>query len=459
MNDTKIQNSNQNGSVLVENFSNDTETNGNSYGTDYQAVAKKSLREKLKKYIRVGTDYFKMAYIPNNYGFKEKRLKKWNKETIKDDFGTKNNPKPYLSVRKFEGFCNVPGNSNYQRVHRGHWNIYEPISHKISVGECQNTLDFIRHIFGEKYEVGLDYLTILYRYPKQILPILCLVSSERHTGKSTFLKWLQAVFQQNMAVVPNDSIQKNFNAHFVNKLIIAIDETYIGMDKKEVAERIKQMATADKAFIEYKGKDSEQIDFYGKLVMCSNNETDFIQIDEQEIRYFVNKVNLLPENRQNDRLLEACLVPEIPCFLHLLQTRAITHEKKSRAWFDKEVLKTDALQRVMRETRPAYQIAIDEFIEDCFVNFDIEQLEFQVIDICAQIKDKVRYLDYNRVRKYLYDKGLALSEPKKFYLHNLESYQISAAPESYRPSYKTGRCLTFKRVDWVRENLRKVQKK
>jgi hypothetical protein len=458
MNDTNIQNSNQNGSVLIEKFSEKSEKIGNSNGTESKSVAKKSIDKQLKKYIRVGTDYYKITLAPNKHGFKEKRLRKWKKETIKDDFATKFNPKPYLDVRVFESFCNIPDNIHYKRVHKGNWNIYEPLIHEVKIGECPHTLDFLRHIFGEKYEVGLDYLTILYRYPTQILPILCLVSKERQTGKTTFLKWLQAIFQQNMAVVSNESIQKNFNAHYVNKLIIAIDETAIGLDKKEVAERIKKMATDDKAFIEFKGRDSELIDFYGKIVMCSNNETDFIQIDEQEIRYFVNQVKPFTKDVINRELLESCLIPEIPHFLHLLQTREITHPPKSRAWFDDTVIKTEALSKVIKETRPAYQIAIDEFIEDCFLNFDLNELDFQVIDICQQIKDRVRFLDYNRVRKYLYDKGLNPSKPKKFYLYNLESYHISAYPEDYRPSYKTGRCLTFKRADWVSEDIRKVQK-
>jgi hypothetical protein len=417
----------------------------------------RSKKDDLKRYIRVGTDYFRISSRLNKYGFRERVLLKWKKETIKDDFGTKSNPKPYLNLPKFIGFCNKPNNLDYKRIHNKHWNIYEPLTYSIEEGECPHTLDFLRHIFGEKYEVGLDYITILYRHPTQILPILCLVSRERNTGKSTFLKWLQAIFQQNMAIIPNENIQKNFNAHYINKLIIAIDETYIGLEKKEIAERIKKMATDDKAFIEFKGRDSEQIDYFAKIIMCSNNETDFIQIEEQEIRYFVNKVKPFSKESQKYDLLERYLIPEIPHFLHTLKTREITHPQKSRAWFDDAIIRTEALEKVMKDTRPAYQIAIDDFLEDCFLTFDVKKLEFQILDIFSQLKDKVRLLDMNKLKKYFYEKGYEPSYPKKFHLYNLESYQITANPESYTPSYKTGRCLTFFREDWVREELEKVQ--
>ena len=47
------------------------------------------------------------------------------------------------------------------------------------------------HIFGDQYELGLDYLQILYTMPQQKLPILLLVSEERNTGKSTILNFLR----------------------------------------------------------------------------------------------------------------------------------------------------------------------------------------------------------------------------------------------------------------------------
>lgn len=62
----------------------------------------------------------------------------------------------------------------------------------------------IEHIFGEQYELGMDYLQLLYLQPVQKLPILLLVSEERNTGKSTFLNFLKALFQNNVTFNTNE---------------------------------------------------------------------------------------------------------------------------------------------------------------------------------------------------------------------------------------------------------------
>ena len=67
-------------------------------------------------------------------------------------------------------------------------NLYEPISHHPQEGDFSCIRSLVEHIFGEQYELGMDYLQLLYLYPVQKLPILLLVSEERDTGKSTFLK-------------------------------------------------------------------------------------------------------------------------------------------------------------------------------------------------------------------------------------------------------------------------------
>ena len=55
-------------------------------------------------------------------------------------------------------------------------------------------------------------------------------------------------------------------------------------DRKEITERLKYLSTTNKDKLENKGKDREEIDFFGKFILCSNNEDNFIQIDENEIR-------------------------------------------------------------------------------------------------------------------------------------------------------------------------------
>ena len=165
-------------------------------------------------YIRVGTTYYKVIEKPLISGDKTYVLVRWNRETIVSDHG-----KTYVStVPKFDGFCCIPEHLNYQQIVQGFYNIYNEIPFAPS-SEKENlknnipfSLNFVAHIFGEQLELGLDYLKILLQFPTQILPILCLVSKERATGKSTFIKWLREIFGLNMTYIKGDSFGSQFNS-------------------------------------------------------------------------------------------------------------------------------------------------------------------------------------------------------------------------------------------------------
>ncbi|WP_245737204.1 primase-helicase family protein [Maribacter orientalis] len=186
----------------------------------------------------------------------------------------------------------------------------------------------MKHIFGKHYELGLDYLQLLYTKPVQVLPILCLVSKERSTGKSTFLKWLKAIFDNNMTYLTNDSFSSQFNADWANKLLICIDEVLL--NKEELTERIKYLSTTNINKLEAKGKDKREVEFFGKFVPCSYNEDNFIKIDENETRFWVLKIPVL-KKEETDFLNR--LISEIPAFLYYMQKRQLSSEHTTRMWF------------------------------------------------------------------------------------------------------------------------------
>jgi Family of unknown function (DUF5906) len=176
-----------------------------------------------------------------------------------------------------------------------------------------------------------------------MLPIICLVSIERNTGKTTFLNFLNAIFGDNMAINSNEDFRSNFNAEWAQKLLIGVDETFL--DRKEDSERIKSLSTSKYYKIEAKGQDRQGIELFGKFVLCSNNEDNFIQIDPGEIRYWIRR---LPPLHQDNRGLLAELRVEIPCFIHYLVGRSFTAHAGSRMWFRPEQISSPALQRVKR---------------------------------------------------------------------------------------------------------------
>lgn len=293
-------------------------------------------------YLRIGTAYYKIVRKPLVSGDKIELLIPWSVECIKQDHG-----KDFLStVQRYDGFCLVPGHLDYQRRIDNFYNRYNPFVHEPRQGYPKQILVFLNHVFGEQLELGLDYFKILLLYPAQILPILCLVSKERNTGKTTFLNFLKAVFGDNMTINSNEDFRSNFNAEWASKLIIGVDETFL--DKKEDSERIKNLSTSRYYKIEAKGQDRQEIEFFGKFVLCSNNEDNFIQIDASEIRYWIRR---LPSLQSDNRNLLAELKKEIPFLIRHLIERPFTTQPATRMWFRPEQIATAALKHIKRFNR------------------------------------------------------------------------------------------------------------
>ena len=158
--------------------------------------------------MRVGTTLYKVVNQPCANGGYEKKRVVWNNSTLRQDYG-----KNYLAtVPKYDGFCTVPNHLNYQKEIEGFLNLYEPIEHKPQQGDFSHIQSLMRHIFGEQYELGMDYMQLLYLQPTQKLPIVLLVSEERNTGKSTFLNFLKAVFENNVTFNTNEDFRSQFNS-------------------------------------------------------------------------------------------------------------------------------------------------------------------------------------------------------------------------------------------------------
>ncbi len=76
-----------------------------------------------------------------------------------------------------------------------------------------------------------------------------------------------------------------------------------------------------------KGQDRQEIEFFGKFILCSNNEDNFIQIDTSEIRYWIRGQ---PSLNIDNRNLLSDLKTEIPVFIHYLIERPFTTQPASR---------------------------------------------------------------------------------------------------------------------------------
>lgn len=387
---------------------------------------------KEEEYMRVGTTLYKVINQPCASGGYEKRRVIWNNSTLRQDYG-----KNYLAtVPKYDGFCTVPDHLNYRKEIDGFLNLYEPIEHTPQIGDFPNIRSLVLHIFGEQYNLGLDYLQLLFLQPLQKLPILLLVSEERNTGKSTFLNFLKAVFGDNVTFNTNEDFRSQFNSDWAGKLLIVVDEVLL--NRREDSERLKNLSTTFNYKVEAKGKDRTEIAFFAKFVLCSNNEYLPVIIDAGETRYWVRKINPLQNDDTN--FLQK-LKEEIPAFLFFLTQRELSTEKESRMWFNPKLTHTAALQKIIRSNRNRLEIEMAELFLDIMANMNVESVSFCLNDLMTLLIYSQVKAEKHQVRKVVQEVWKLTSAPNSL---SYTAYEIAPTRDChYETKRKIGRFYTI----------------
>ena len=188
--------------------------------------------------------------------------------------------------------------------------------------------------------------------------------------------------------------RSQFNSDWAGKLLIMVDEVLL--NRREDSERLKNLSTTLSYKVEAKGKDRDEIGFFAKFVLCSNNEHLPVIIDAGETRYWVRKIVPL-QNDDTDFLQK--LKAEIPAFLHFLQHRQLSTEKESRMWFNPRLLETEALRKIIRSNRNRLEIEMAELLLDIMASVGVSSVSFCLNDIvpllvCSQVK-----VEKSQVRK------------------------------------------------------------
>ena len=381
--------------------------------------------------MRVGTTLYKVVNQPCTSGGYEKRRVIWNNSTLRQDYG-----KNYLAtVPKYDGFCTVPDHLNYRKEIDGFLNLYEPIEHTPQIGDFPNIRSLVLHIFGEQYNLGLDYLQLLFLQPLQKLPILLLVSEERNTGKSTFLNFLKAVFGDNVTFT-NEDFRSQFNSDWTGKLLIVVDEVLL--NRREDSERLKNLSTTFNYKVEAKGKDRTEIAFFAKFVLCSNNEYLPVIIDAGETRYWVRKINPLQNDDTN--FLQK-LKEEIPAFLFFLTQRELSTEKESRMWFNPKLTHTATLQKIIRSNRNRLEIEMAELFLDIMSNMNVESVSFCLNDLMTLLIYSQVKAEKHQVRKVVQEVWKLTSAPNSL---SYTAYEIAPTRDChYETKRKIGRFYTI----------------
>ncbi len=343
------------------------------------------------KFMRVGGNWFKIISIINKYQEPERDIIPFPKGEIKDDY---EQFKGFLKgIPKYDAFTVYPNwIDTYKEEIKGAFNLYAEMFYKPEKGDWSTTYNFLKHIFqgkafidkdgeenhikGDPFSVALDYFTIQYREPTHLLPVPILVSKEQQTGKSTLLKWLNEVYKGNSTILNNEQFKMNFNRHYISKFIIGIDEAIMGADNVEAKkdkERLKQMVTADSAFIEDKGINVKKIPYYGKVLMTSNDAESIMKMDQDDKRWFVVAVPPLDESNI-DPDLEIKMKKEIPAFLYFLRNRIPFHKRKTRLWFETKDFLTEQFYKIMASTKSPLEKAIEDAVKEMFFTYELDYI-------------------------------------------------------------------------------------
>ncbi len=316
-------------------------------------------------YIRVGTDYFKLIKKEDRWGSTHFLLKSWKKDEIKED-----HTKQMLQlVFKYDDFTILPNNKQFIPVKNNCYNLYSkfphiPFSGIVNNGLIPVTMELMHHVFGDQIELGFRYLKVLYENPRQMLPILTLVSTERETGKTTFLNWIQMIFGDNAVLISPQDLSSSHNSGYATKNIIMIDETVI--EKSTSIEKLKSLATAKQLSVNPKFVQQYSVPFFGKIVICTNKEKDFMRIDEEEIRFWIRKIK--PITTKKNTNIEQDLLSEIPYLLAYLDLLPAIDYSTSRMVFTQDEIKTKELSAVKEESKSQLRKEIEILVEDFFNN-------------------------------------------------------------------------------------------
>lgn len=352
-------------------------------------------------HIKVGGNLFVKFKKPTTKGDEIEAMKTYSRQALKEKFGS-----GYIEeVHDYDDFVMFPDNKNYRPVIGNCYNHYSRFMHKPSSSftdeSIRHSMGMIKHIFGEQWELGLIYMQQIYLHPMQRLPILGLTSKENKTGKSTFGRWLRAIYGYNTVTIGPKELNSDFSASYGKSNIVIIDEA--NFQEKKTLENIKSLATADTLLINEKGINNYDIEWFAKILMFSNDENDFVNISKQETRYWIRKVPAIPGGANDE--IHNILRDEIPDFLAMLES--LPHvESQGRTFFADSDIQTEELTKTKKNSENRiYREVLDRLSIEGEQNPKEHTLYFRADEFRDRFYNNDKLTTINVVRKALRDEN------------------------------------------------------
>jgi len=351
----------------------------------------------MADYIRVGTKYF------NN---SEGKLELWNSETLKADFGTQV-IREFPVSHKYLKFVNQIDYLNpITRIGRN-YNLFTKPVWNPTEGDFPTTKTLLRRVFGEcgddQIEEGYDYIQLAITNPSQILHALVLTSKDRETGKDTYMEWLQFLFgNENVYIGMIDEFLDGFNGSFASKHFICLNEVKISGMNKQAIQKLKTWTTQKTVNRNDKGQQITTIDYWGRLVLATNFAQDFMEIEDEENRFWIRTMPFLDKKGKDfDPHFMEKLKAEVPHFLHFILNRKLKHDQKqSRFWLPQDITNTTGLRLVQQSNKSPLYYEIQVVVEDLINNTTDEEIYFTASGI-RDVLPKNKDYDIKYIRKVL----------------------------------------------------------
>jgi|GEM_PF-1614632 len=373
-----------------------------------------------KYYKRIGCDYYRIIEKLDEHDKAMMELVPWKESIINKDYVNRGYRNFYDTIETFDAFDTAPAHHDdykpFIETETGRlYNRYKPLSRQPQKGSWDTIKGYLQHIFTERIVqsidedgkvVGespawiayMDYWTVMYRFPLVRLPGVALVSAKKKTGKSKLLELNCAMWEGNATMLGNDELNDDFNGDWVSSQFAGVDETLL--DKKHQQEKMKRRITGFREQMRTMYKDRERTKLIAKFHFTSNNVDNFINIDDDEFRYWIIEVG--DPKRKDNKLLQK-MIAEIPALFHELKTRTIVHPDIGRLWFADSVLETDARKNVASNSKGWCENDIRGWLQDKFYNTRWPELYFTVTQVANGVNDnngtKYRRSEFTRVLK------------------------------------------------------------
>lgn len=378
----------------------------------------KKERANINDVVRVADKYYQLVLEPDGN-------QKWK---LRDKIELKQDGCILSNVPKYLGWTVKHNCINYQQEIDGWLNLSAPPKWEPIEGKFPTIEKLFSHIFGEQLELGYDRYSLLIRNPEQLQPILVLTSKEQSTGKTTLLKFDSLLFGTNAVILNINQYCQQFNGLYASKITIGIDETVIS--ESFIKERLKQDSTANTIQLRKMHSEHVSIPFFGKFTLCTNRETDFARLEEEDMRFWVRKVGKI-ENFDAD--FDKKIEKEIPAFLYFVMNRKMSVPKPlSRQWFSKEQLYTEALGNVLRESRSKLAKDIEVIVKEKISELN-KDLYITAGELSNLLGNKYSISDISKCLK----REMRIAPPKQMRYKNIYGIDKNGRPYYFPKNFVT----------------------